>query len=60
MKNKAKQFQTKEDLQAQIVYKQQKEEEFNNLEQQRHKRQELMEAAHNEKHWNIAMDKLRL
>ncbi|XP_057378918.1 trichoplein keratin filament-binding protein-like [Daphnia carinata] len=60
MDTKNKQIQMKEDLLAQVDQKQRREEEFIRLEEQKRKHQEIMEAAHNQKHWNIAMDKLKL
>lgn len=60
LENKAKQFQTKADLEAQIEYKQRREGELVKQEEQERKRQEQMEAAYHDKHWNMAMDKLKL
>ncbi|KAK4028446.1 hypothetical protein OUZ56_017723 [Daphnia magna] len=60
METKTKQFQTKVDLLAQIHQKQRSEEELIRQEEQKRKHQEIMEAAHSQKHWNISMDKLKL
>lgn len=60
METKTKQFQTQADLLTQIDRKHRNEEEFTRLEEQKRKHHEVMEAAHNQKHWNIAMDKLKL
>ena len=60
MESKAKQYQTKADLEAQMDYKQRQAEEVDKLEDLERKRQEQVESAYNDKHWNIAMDKLKL
>lgn len=60
MESKAQKLRTKTDLEAQIDYKNRREEERARLEQQERQRQDLIDATHNEKHWNLAMDKLQL
>lgn len=60
MESKVKKIRTKADLEAQIEYKTHLEEERARLEKQERQRQDLMESSHNQKHWNLAMDKLQL
>lgn len=60
MEHQARKIQTKEDLLTQMNDKKQREQEVNKLEQQERERRELMEERYNEKHWNLAMDRLRL
>ena len=57
---KAKQNQTKADLLAQMELKQQRERELALKDKQDFERHRALEAAREEKHWSIAMDRLNL
>lgn len=57
---KARQNQTKADLLAQMELKEQREREIALREKQDIERQRALEAAREEKHWSIAMNRLRL
>ena len=57
---KARQNQTKADLLAQMELKEQRERELAAREKQDVERQRALEAAREEKHWSIAMNRLRL
>lgn len=60
MENKTKQFETKVDLLTQIDYKHQREKDIAKQEQHEREHKERAEMAYNEKHWAIAMDRLKL
>ena len=60
MDYQAKQSQNKDDLLTQMNDKKRREEELNRMEQRERERREIMEERYNEKHWNLAMDKLKL